>query len=285
MSTVRVSNVAVAIDVALGTVHSRFGHGVVPDNVLSFHGIAHTVGVLKRSIMIAKAMGLSDKDIDLAIIAASFHDTVQEWEESVTQDGRVLRRRFAGKNEEASAAEAIAWMQANGFGEVDCQLVTEAVMATVPGWSPSLGTVIQPNLKRDSHPVVRAIALADIGVAGMDGALFIREGDPLFREENLDVARALRAVTTRSDLTAETQEAYKARMLAWLGSQSGFARGRKTALENELGNLDDVQKDAVRTLFSGFDAAIAASERFVACRSGLSFWDLAAAMGYSIPAA
>ena len=285
MSTAYVSDVSVAIRHALGLIQSRFGEGATEENALPFHGVAHTTGVAKRATAIAKAMKLSDADVDLAAIAGLFHDTVQDWEENATQDGRVLRRRFAGQNEEASAAEAAAWMQANGYGEEDRRLVAEAVMATVPGWSPQLGTVIQPNLKQDSHPVVRAVALADIGVAGMDGELFTREGDPLFREENLDIARALRDATDRSSIPAATQDAYKARMLGWTRSQAGFARGRKAALEAELGNLDDARKAAVRNLFRGFDAAIAASDRLVAERTELSFWDLAAAMGYAIPAA
>lgn len=285
MSIMQTSALTAAVHYALGLIQSRFGDDAMNDNKLPFHGVAHTTGVAKRSTMIAKAMGLSDADIDLAAIAALFHDTVQDWEEVTTPDGRILRRRFAGKNEEASAAEATAWMQANGYGDEDCQIVTEAILATVPGWSPQLGTVIQPNLSATSHPVVRAVALADIGVAGMDGERFVLEGDPLFREENLDIARALRDATTRPAIGADTQEAFKARMLAWSRSQSGFARGRKAALEAELGSMDDARKDAVRSLFSQFDVAIAASERLVAERSEHSFWNLAAAMGYAIPAA
>lgn len=285
MSTIHGSKVPVAMHVALGAIQTRFGEGSHPDGQLHFHGVAHTVGVVKRAAILAKAMGASAHEIDLAQIAASFHDTVQNWESNTLPDGRVMRRRFAGKNEEASAAEATAWMRANSYSEEDCTLVTQAIMATVPGWNPTLGTVVQPNLAHDSHPVVRAVALADIGVAGMDGERFVLEGDPLFREENLDIARALREATCRDSIPAETQDAYKARMLGWSRSQMGFARGRQGAFDTELGNLDPAAKERLTAIFSGFESAIIASQKLVDERSLLSFWDLAAAMGYSIPAA
>ena len=141
----------------------------------------------------------------------------------------------------------------------------------------------QPNLTPNAPVVVRAVALADLGIAGMEAAAFVETGDQLFREENLDIARALRLAVTPAGLPARTLEGYKARMLAWCRSQAGFARGRRARLEIELGNLGSRAKSAVRALFSGFDAAIAAATEVVKAREPLPPWEVARAMGYPVP--
>jgi hypothetical protein len=46
-------------------------------------------------------------------------------------------------------------------------------------------------------------------------------------------------------------------MLAWSRSQKGFAQGRRTRLEIELGNRGSRAKAAVRSLFSSFDETLA----------------------------
>lgn len=271
---------------ALDIIQHRYGAGVANENELAFHGLDHTRGVLDRAVTLARAMGATDEEADLAGIAAAFHDTVQRWEENPRADGAVLRKRFAGQNEKDSAAEAVRWMQDNGNHDTHAhQLVTEAILATVPGWDPANSTVCQPNLQPSSHIVVRAVALADLGVAGMMGKAFVDEGDPLFREEQLDIARAIRSAATRSAIPAETQEAYRKRMLGWSASQAGFAKGRKARLDAELGELDPTLQQQVKALFTGFDTAIAAANDVVTERSALSFWDLAKAMGYIIPSA
>jgi hypothetical protein len=275
-----------ALQAAHQLIQARFGTGAAPDFVLPFHGLDHTRGVVQRAVRLAQAMGATDSDTDLAGIAAAFHDTVQNWEEVTRPDGAVLRRRFAGHNEQASADEAVRWMQrVGGFSASDLQLVTDAILATVPGWNVEYRTVVQPNLHPDSPVVVRAVALADLATAGMEGDAFVHEGDPLFREEQLDIARAVRAAQTRADISLQVQEAYRTRMLQWTTSQTTFASGRKALLSVELGNLTSPARQQTEALFCQFDAAIRASEALVLVRSSLSFWDLADAMGYVIPAA
>ncbi len=278
------SVVRAAATSALEIIQQRYGQGATNENELAFHGLAHTNGVLDRAVTLAKAMGATEEEADLAGIAAAFHDTVQKWEENPRADGAVLRKRFAGQNEKDSAAEAVRWMQANGNDNPQAhQLVTDAILATVPGWDPANGTVCQPNLKPSSHLIVRAVALADLGVAGMQGKAFVEEGDPLFREEQLDIARAIRDAKSRSDIPAETQEAYRKRMLGWSASQAGFAKGRKALLDAELGELNDTAKKQVKALFVGFDSAIEAANAVVTERTKLTFWDIAEAMGYTTP--
>jgi hypothetical protein len=271
---------------ALSLIRSRFEGTSDPDNDLPFHGVKHTVGVIRRTGALLRAMGASETECRVGIVAAAFHDTVQRWVPSPFADGRVMRGRSTGQNEADSAAEAVGWMLHDGikdFHEQHGTLVTQAILATVPGWDAENATISQPNLTLDAPLVVRAVALGDLGTAGMDGASFVETGDQLFREENLDISRALRLAIAHADPSADTLEDYKVRMLAWSRSQVGFARGRRARLEIELGNLSFRAKSAVRALYSEFDAAIAAAAEAVRIREPLPLWEVARAMGYPSP--
>ncbi len=268
---------------ALHSIQSRYGDGVVADCRLEFHGLPHTVSVMSRSEELARAMGASDHQVMLACIAAAFHDTVQDWEAIRHPDGRVLRRRFAGTNEAASADEAVAWMKSVGrFTGADCGAVRDAILATVPCWDVQAETVKQSNLNPESMIIIRAVALADLATAGMDPEDFVAEGDSLFREENLDIASAIAG----GYVSRAQQDVYKKRMIAWRHAQPGFARGRALRLEEELGNLmSDEARKRVRALFAGFDSAVAAAYKAIFDRQDLPFWDMAKVMGYSTPSA
>jgi hypothetical protein len=271
---------------ALALIRSRYERNNDPDNDMPFHSAEHTAGVIRRTAALLRGMGATEKECRVGLLAAAFHDTVQRWVPCPLSDGRVLRRRNTGQNEADSAAEAVEWMLHRGsevFHGQDGLLVTQAILATVPGWDAENETVSQPNLTPDAPAVVRAVALADLGIAGMEAASFVETGDQLFREENLDIGRALRLAVTPAGLPAGTLEGYKARMLAWSRSQVGFARGRRARLEIELGNLNSGAKAAVRALFSEFDAALAAATEVVKVCEPLPPWEVARAMGYPIP--
>ena len=257
---------------------------------LDFHNIQHTEDVIRRTENILRAIQrvtvhvVSEKDIALGRLAAAFHDVVQEWKEQEAQ-GKTLRQRFIGKNEEASADEAIAFLdreasgQADqGLSEEDFEIVAEAIRGTVPGFSMEKKTVIQPNITEQSSLVARALALADIGTAGMDGAEnFLREGDALFREENLDIMRALR---NQEELSNEVKEGYRNRMIAWSKFQPIFAKGRQELLDEELRGLPLGADVAIKKLFNTFDESISASARRGEERESMSFDELALDMGF-----
>ena len=269
---------------ALTLIRSRYEGNEDPPYNMPFHCVAHTVGVIRRSGALLRAMGASEDELYLGLLAAAFHDTVQGWAPSTTPDGRVLRQRFTGRNEADSAAEAVAWMcRAGVFRGEHYDLVTRAILATIPGWDAEHQTVSQPRLTHEARPVVRAVALADLGIAGMDGLPFLETGDQLFREENLDIDAAQRRCSTRSDLDEVVLQGYKARMLTWSRSQPAFARGRRALLEQNLGNLQGAAREAVRSLFCEFGTAIAVSEDAVRAREALSPWEVARAMGYPVP--
>jgi hypothetical protein len=270
---------------ALALIRSRYEGNSDPDNDMPFHSAEHTAGVIRRTGALLRGMGATEKECRVGLLAAAFHDTVQRWVPGPLADGRILRRRCTGQNEADSAAEAVGWMLHGGSGvfhEQDAPLVKQAILATVPGWDAENETVSQPNLTPNAPLVVRAVALADLGIAGMEAAVFVETGDQLFREENLDIGRALRLAVAQAGLPAATLEGYKARMLTWSRSQVGFVRGRRARLEIELGNLSSRARAAVRALFSEFDAALAAATEVVKVRETLPPWDVARAMGYPI---
>jgi hypothetical protein len=272
------------MDYALTLIRSRYEGNEDPAYNMPFHCVAHTIGVLRRTGALLLAMGTSEDEFPLGLLAAAFHDTVQNWAPSTTPDGKVLRQRFTSRNEADSAAEAVAWMRRAGvFREEHYDLVTRAILATIPGWDAVYRTVSQPQLTHQAYPAVRAVALSDLGIAGMDGLPFLETGDQLFREENLDIDAALRRCRSRADLDGAVLEGYKARMLTWSRSQPAFARGRQALLEQDLGNLQGAVREAVRNLFSEFETAITVAEDAVRTRESLPPWEVARAMGYAVP--
>ena len=139
-------------------------------------------------------------------------------------------------------------------------------------------TVVQPNLKEKSHPATLALALSDLGTAGINGGeTFVKEGSDLFREENLDIKRALKS---GHELTDAEKEFFRNRMMAWSKFQSGFAQGRKNLLEKEIANLPDNAKENLRQLFSKFDQSIKTAAQKASERELMNFDQLLADFGY-----
>jgi hypothetical protein len=279
------STVASGVAYALGLIRSRYEGNSNPDDDMYFHNVDHTEGVVRRTQLLLRTMGASPQEHDAGVVGAAFHDVVQGWEVNNAPDGKVLRKRFVERNETDSAAEAVAWMRkTGGFSDEQCDLVTRAIMGTVPAWDVENKTVSQPRVPPDAPPAVRAVALADLGIPGMDGGPeFVETGDGLFREENLDMGRALRACKSRSDLAADVLEGYKARIIGWCRGQASYARGRRARLPIELGDLSGSVRSAVEALFSKFDESIAAAEEVIRVRDAMTPWEVLRATGYTIP--
>src|SRR5438046_102705 len=62
---------------ALALIRSRFEGNKDPAYDLPFHCAAHTVGVIRRSSALLRAMGAAEEELHLGLLAAAFHDTVQ----------------------------------------------------------------------------------------------------------------------------------------------------------------------------------------------------------------
>lgn len=289
---------------ALTKVMERFDFSENSIDRLPFHNSRHTKDVIRRTDMVLAAIQEARPDLvgrgerSLGRFAGAFHDTVQKYEEARTVDGtqeKILRKRFTTQNERASADEAVEFMDTANreagrelFSAKDFETVHGSINVTIPGFDPEKGTVIQPNLKNESSIIERAVALADLGTAGMDGPnAYIQEGRDLFREENLDIFRAFEELgkalgaNQESDLPADKVEYYRKRMLAWSAFQSKFAEGRKAKLEDELNGLPEEAKNAVRVLFSKFGETIEASKKKHEEEKQMSFNELARSFGYN----
>jgi sorbitol-specific phosphotransferase system component IIA len=262
-----------AAEKALGLIRDRFEGGTVP-NHMHYHNRVHTQGVIDKSLQIGAALGLDERQMMITGIAAAFHDTVQEWTSVTKDNGAVNRVRFAGANEIASAKEAMDCVAELGapLNPEEKGLIGAAILATIPGWGVPYSTVIQPFLKPDSHKIVRAVALADLGSSGMDPDMFLTDGPTLFAEENLDVTGALEKASSPDEIDEATQESYRARYIGWLKIQPGFARGRQRYFADvESASLEGEDKDRLQALFSRYDESIAAAEAAVARAEAADF--------------
>ena len=277
---------------ALDIIRERFEQSSEKENNLEFHNTRHTKDVIRRTALILETIqqyapdAVSDKDIALGKIAAAFHDVVQNWEANPLPN-KIIRKRFIKDNELASAEEARAFLEqenqkAEGtFTSEDLGVIEEAIRGTIPDWEPKNNTVFQPNLTEQSSLITRALALADIGTAGMDGAeMFLREGDALFREENLDIVRTLQQ---SESITEEQKTRFRERLLQWTQIQPTFASGRKMLLQQELQGIPLEAIPAVQKLFEKFDESILAAKNRVEERNTMSFDDLVVDMGFIKP--
>lgn len=262
-----------------------------PYDNLEFHNTKHTEDVERRIRAILQAMQASERHVLLGALLGAYHDTVQEYVADTKSDGSVMRKRHIGVNETKSAEELATFMRARptAFTEEEIAIVDPGMQNTVPGFDPELKAVVQPNFLKSinndfewEHPndslelVKRALALADLGTAGMDGPdKFLPEGNAVFREENLDVPELLNKPEARKFLTD--------RMLAWSKGQITFAETRKALLDRELKGLPEKMADEVRKLFSKFGDSIKAATDQLATRKQMTFEELVASFGYTPP--
>lgn len=297
---------------AIDLLRARFEDVADEKERLPFHNADHSVGVSVRTRKILEAIErgapelVDERTIEIGQLAAVFHDSVQVWEPNAIKDGeftKVMRKRLASPadakaagqggyegNEAASAAEAVKFMdgydakrRAEGLPEVftdeDKQVIRRAIDATIPGFDPEKGTVVQPRLVKESAVITRAVALADLGESGMDPDKYLVAGDALFREENLDILDASKDLSTLSDAQ---KEYFRKRMLGWSKFQPKFAAGRKARLEQELEGLPEAAAAEVRKLFGKFDESVSGAAEIAAKREGMTFEQLLADMGYDV---
>ncbi|MGH7240386.1 MAG: hypothetical protein ACREHG_10060, partial [Candidatus Saccharimonadales bacterium] len=190
------------------------------------------------------------------------------------------------RSEEASAGELQNWLNTHGhpLSLQDRCLMTQAILSTIPAQDTVTGDIFQPNLKVDSHPVVRCLALADMGGPGMEGGKIFLEADTRrFMEFHPRLLDILCAITRRSQLSNEIEALYLQEIRQWLSAQDAFARGRKRLFEFELGNLSAEQKAEGRKLFCRFDESIEAASRALNMSQHQNLWQWAAAQGYPVP--
>ncbi len=225
-----------------------------PDNRLFFHDEEHTHAVASRVVDIVKGLrecGVQvTKEQELrSVLAAYGHDLVQNWEVN-EENGK--RKRKVGDNEKESADMVILWMDhidAVGekpvFTHMDRAVVREAILTAEPKFGTKVTiktangdevthTVGQPRLAKAQFLESHILALADITTSGMaEPEVMIREGQKLFREDNLELSRALETNTVTRELETKMSE----EMDKWLESQVQFTRARDALLDPQLKSM------------------------------------------------
>ncbi|MDP3970655.1 MAG: hypothetical protein Q8P90_03060 [bacterium] len=284
-------------------------------------------------VVLDRATGFTDEQKqyikDTYVIIASHHDVVQDWHEMPKWfDGGTQRQREGGreegKNEWASAEAAIGYMK-SANKEVGFELfdpgdddekpfgyVHRIMDATVPGWDGK--TVVQPHLLEEikqaaendkenpptqSEKAIRllmvTLALADLGEAGMAGTdVFKDSGNRNFREEKLNVQRAINEAGSIVAIPEAQREIIIKQILMWTGDldkqngQISFAMGQRDNLENILSFIPDDEtmqgtRDAVKALFNKFDESIQGAIDEARARQSMSFEELMDRVGYQDP--
>ncbi len=279
---------------------------------LAFHNIEHTKSVIRRFEKIIEILKReeinvgSERVIQIGKLGAAFHDTIQDFTESKetepkTVNGnpnpytgyqKIVRKRTTITNEKASADQAIAYMHKVNqskpatFNLNDERVIRAQIDMTVPSFYSKAGTVIQPNLDRNSQSSVieRALALADLGTAGVENPeVFIAEGDAIFREENLDISDAINTLKLGTSISDKYKTYYKHRMLEWSKFQPVFATGRKNLLDKEIKYFTQTVQDILKKeIFNRFDDSIEATKAVALKRENMTFEEIAKDMGYQI---
>jgi len=302
--------IAGGIREALAIIDQTFEHTPFPANQLFFHTRPHTRGVIARTDTIlstiqqtnADAALVTDRDRALGRFAAAWHDSVQHpLEPSVVLDSNGVavqkRKRAFGDNEKDSALLAEGYMRkvnehmGDVFTEEDIQMVRGAILITVPDYAG--GTVVQPSFAAYRDTIVaQAVALADLGGAGMEGFSTERwQSDALFIEENVDFAAyrrvyqgAARDRRLASFREPETEGRYHTRMIAWFTAQIAFMTAREVHLEEELDamNIDGQTRQHVRQLFHHYDEVRSEIASLLVQRQGMSFREWMSELDFSL---
>lgn len=290
---------------AIDRIRENFDKSEGPDR-LPYHGVRHTEGVRLRTRKILEALAgedgvnVSERDFLVADLAAAAHDLVQEWNvldasgaretveawrENRQVPGEVTRNRFRRTNEQASGAMMASWIEAEeeergerAFTLEERGVLLRAIMATYPEFLRDRGTVWQPNLARDHHPVTFAVAMADLGEAGMseDPQDYLDAGDAEFIE-----ARAIDMLEIdTTNLNNKQRAHYRARMLGWTALQPVFARGQRDMFAEKIAWLPEGAMLRVSELFRYFDNTIDAATARIAARKAMTFKKLYADMGF-----
>lgn len=271
---------------------------------LEYHTTKHTETVVQRYNQIVSAirrmstMPIDEREVQIGELAAGWHDTVRSGGEVVIDEpedspfagmSKLVLKDTTGANEEESEDLLVSFMDEvnkkfpETFTEQDKEISRTHIAVTIPDFDPINKTVFQPNLNETSSVPMRAIALADIGVAGMGTPEeFIEEGDAVFREENIDIAEAFASFANKGYIDERTQEYFAYRMRMWSANQEKFAEGRKNRLDEELEGLEPAIVHGLKNeVFTNFDASIAAAQKHAKERREMSFFELARDMGYS----
>ncbi|MBI5421448.1 MAG: hypothetical protein HZA35_04045 [Parcubacteria group bacterium] len=242
-----------------------------------YHNVEHTKGVEEKAELILRtiqnadpSIGVTNRDIIVARLIASYHDIDQRQDDPKISSEKIgegefqkkMRARRTIRIEKNSAGILIRRMKESNkkegkviFTEEDQRVAREAIEATIPYFIH--GTIIQPYLKEDASLITQAVALADLGAVIDGGEEFLKDGDRVFREDNIDIAEIL---DKQEDVSNEQKEFICKRIKDWYTFQIGFVEGRKEIFELQILSFPETVKEEVKKLFK-FDEAIQAARK------------------------
>lgn len=244
------------------------------DKLLYFHNFNHVVGVRRRAELLFDAVRphwqaelnqLHDPlDLDrmrlLLSLAAIAHDMVQDF---LPCEPWQARGRALGVSEQATIEQllgAITHLNQDlqekrpdhpeiQFSPEDCDILREAIAATICQFDPSDKSIFQPYLytQDEKSPIAIMLALADIGALGIEGiAAFRQEGREIFLEENLDFVPLVLHPEELAQHPDSTKEALRKTLITRARFQINFAKGRFNRLQMETRDLPQQSLATVR---------------------------------------
>lgn len=263
-----------SVDLMIGYVRHQMAQQAA-DKLLYFHNFNHVQGVRRRAELLfdvvrphwqAELNQLHDPlDLErmrhLLSLAAIAHDLIQDF---LPLEPWQARRRAKGVSEQATIETlltAIAELNADlqreqphnpdlQFSPADCDVLAEAITATICEFDPRDQAIFQPYLYSDQEksPIAIILALADIGALGMEGiAAFRQEGREIFLEENPDFVPLVLHPEELAQYPATTAETLRQTLLSRARFQIGFAQGRCNRLQIETRDLPRQAHHTVRT--------------------------------------
>lgn len=264
--SVDILNLAEIQPAARVLIHEALHHIELFHSDKEYHNLHHTKAVMRRCLMFLECVKssnpelVSDREMELGLIAAAHHDVIQESHE---ENG--MRVYHRGENELLSAQEAVKAMQKmhtiDGspiYSDDEISLVSEAILHTVPEWSSEYGTMIQPKLGPNSSIIARALAFADIGSGGMDGP---EEAQRDSREYFLELHPAIARRLQEKPIHPREYPAMRKMILEWNASQLGFVEGRRARMDDELEGLPENAIKALKSqVFTQFENTLSGAE-------------------------
>ena len=259
-----------------------------PESMLDYHNTAHTLDVIRRTRHLMQALQASTHDLQLALIAAAFHDVIQLWDKALTiQSGIpvVLRKRSNGKSEKASIDLARQWMLSRvedkpKYGTDDFNMVKQAICGTIAVFDPAYGAVTQPYVWQGSYIITKVLALADIGGAAIDGPEhFAQEGDQIFRESHVRFVENIGLEKLRSD--PALQKLVHAYILDWMNKQQRFVDARIALHPHYINSFSLDVRPAIEASMPHLQSSLAYIQQLTKIRSKMGLLELLTEMGFA----
>lgn len=217
------------------------------------------------------------------------HDEVSREDSDDLNPNYGMFKRFTTTNEHESFEELTSFLlseEAEGlFDEDDVQISKDSIYGTIPGFNPEKGAITQPNISENSTEIAIALAMADLGAAGMEGAKkLLPEGDANFREEHMKWSVELRKAAERGsfeNISPDEQAAIMKKIIGWTKFQKKIAADQREFFAErvqwlEARGTDQDTLQALRELFptfqddESFQAEIAEIDAKVAEREAMA---------------